>query len=212
MLLPVGDEIPRRTFPYLNVALVLTNIVIFVAMAVRPDYPTLVHAYGFIPAQWTWTSLVTSMFLHGGLLHLAGNMLFLSVLGDNVEDRYGHVTYLFFYVFCGIAAAFAHLAFSPGADAHMPAIGASGAISGVLGAYFILFPFHQMKMLVFVIPVRVHAAVAIGLWIATQWLLVSAEREGRATGVAVWAHLGGFAFGAAVTLVLRLSRRLARPR
>ncbi|MBI2932415.1 MAG: rhomboid family intramembrane serine protease [Planctomycetes bacterium] len=204
MLLPVGDDIKRRTFPFVNIAIILANVVVFALVATRPDYDRIVYIHGFVPAQMRWDSLFTSMFLHADFLHLMGNMIFLAVVGDNVEDRFGHVTYLFFYVLCGVVAVLAQLVFSAGAMATAPMIGASGAVSGAMGAYLVLYPFHQMKLLLTVIPIRVPAFAFIGLWVASQWAMKIAMDDGAVTRVAVWAHLGGFAFGFAVTVLLRL--------
>lgn len=212
MFVPLGDEIRTRTFPFVNVAVILVNIAAFLYYAVaRDDYGAVVEAHGFTISRWTVPQVFTSMFLHGDLLHLAGNMLFLAITGDNVEDRFGHVAYLFFYFFSGLAAIVAHAVFSTAAMASIPVIGASGAVSGVLGAYLVLFPFHNVRMLAVVIPVKVPAFVFIGLWVATQWMIKRAMDEGHHAGIAVWAHLGGFAFGFAVTLLARMKGSVKAP-
>ncbi len=205
MLLLIADDVPRKSVPLVTWLIIAGNVAAFFLYALKPGYGEFVSAHGFVPARWTWDQLFSSMFLHADLLHLAGNMLFLGVLGDNVEDRYGHLTYALFYVLSGIAAAFAHFIFS--AASQIPCIGASGAVSGVLGAFLVLFPFHQIKVLFFVIPMKLPAFVVIGLWVGTQWLLKMRMDEGEPMSVAVWAHLGGFAFGFAVTLILRMTAK-----
>lgn len=212
MLLPLGDDIKNRTVPFINVALIIANVAAFVYYGTRRDYDQTVALHGFTAAHWTWQQIFTSMFLHADPLHLAGNMLFLAIAGDNVEDRYGHVTYLFFYLLCGAAAIFAHALMATSAVANIPTIGASGAVSGILGAYLVLFPFHSMRVLAFVIPIKVPAFVFIGFWIFTQWMMVKAMEQGEPLRVAVWAHLGGFAFGFAVTALLRMMGKKAAPR
>lgn len=154
-------------------------------------------------------TLVTYMFLHGGWLHLLSNMLFLWVFGDNVEDAYGHVGFLIFYLFCGIAAAFTHVLFYP--DSQSPLVGASGAVAGVLGGYLVLYPHARVWVLLFMrLPIRISAYWALLGWMGFQFVaLVLPQDENIA--VAWWAHIGGFATGFAITWVLRnrLRERLA---
>jgi membrane associated rhomboid family serine protease len=150
-------------------------------------------------------SLVTSMFLHGGILHLAGNMLFLWVFGSSVEDRLGHTVYLLFYVLCGIGAAIAHVLTNWGST--VPSIGASGAISGVMGAYIVLFPFSRILTLVpllfFFFTVRIPAMLMLGYWFLIQILSgVASFAEADQGGVAWWAHVGGFLVGAILVLFI----------
>jgi membrane associated rhomboid family serine protease len=151
-------------------------------------------------------TLVTYMFFHAGWLHLLSNMAFLWVFGDNVEDAFGHVGYLLFYLLSGIAGAIAHVLVFP--DSHDPLVGASAAVSGVLAAYFLLYPRAKILVLAYVVPVRLPAWIVLGVWIVLQFSGVfSMSEEGRA--IAWWAHIGGFATGLLLTLALR-SRLLVR--
>jgi len=205
VLVPYGDDIKRRRAPIVNSAIILANLAVFVKYAmIEPQYAQVVSVHGFVPAQWTVASAFTSMFLHADVLHLLGNMLFLFVVGDNVEDRFGHLPYTLFYALAGVVAIGSHACAATGDAARIPTIGASGAVSGAMGAYLVLYPFNAIKLFFYVIPIRIPAFAFIGLWIATQWLLVRAEQQGQATSIAVWAHLGGFAFGFVVALVFRL--------
>ncbi len=156
------------------------------------------YTYGLVPARveagWGYHTLVTNIFLHGGWMHLIGNMLFLYIFGDNVEDSYGHLSYLAFYIFSGVAASLFWMLTALGTP--YPAVGASGAISGVLGAYFVLFPEARIRTLIrvgfFWHVVRVSAYVWIGFWFLYQLLLALLPLN---TGVAYWAHIGGFLVG-----------------
>src|SRR5919197_11636 len=160
------------------------------------------------PLNLTWTTLITSMFLHGGLLHIASNMLYLFIFGDNVEDRLGHTRFLLFYLLCGLAAGATHLVVNAGSD--IPSIGASGAIAGVLAAYLRLFPHAQVRTLLligpFILIPRIAAAFLIIFWFATQFLSgvmsLGATTE-QTNGVAVSAHIGGFIAGLLLTEILR---------
>jgi membrane associated rhomboid family serine protease len=218
ILLPVGDVNPRERAPVVNYALIGVNIAAFAGLALlRPDYDRTVAAWGLVPADaregvhlWTF---VTSMFLHGGAAHLLGNLLFLWITGDNVEDRFGHAGYLALYLAAGIGAGAAHVFMTPAAHAATPCIGASGAIAGVLGAYTALFPQGRIKVLVafwfyWARILLVPAYVFLGFWFAQQFLFDYLDRRaapGEATGVAYWAHIGGFGFGLVVALLLRVT-------
>jgi len=211
-MIPLRDENPTRTTPFVNHALVAINIAVFVyqtwlsfevgpdatvgfirEMAVTPSLLLSPSAWGQMPIPAPLT-LLTAMFVHGGLWHLAGNMLYLWVFGDNIEDMLGHVNYLMFYVACGLGAAISQVLIEPGST--IPMVGASGAIAGVLGAYLVLHPQAQVLTLVFlVIFIRIMylpAAVLLGIWFAIQ--LFSAFAGGGA-GVAWYAHIGGFLVG-----------------
>ena len=148
-------------------------------------------------------TLVTSMFLHGGFMHLAGNMLFLWVLGDNVEDAMGHKRFVAFYLVCGIAAALAHATVEPGS--RIPMIGASGAISGVIGAYLMLHPKARIKVLISYFLVWLPAYVVLGFWIGFQFFSAAMASGGAGGGVAWWAHIGGFIAG--VALIVPMKRK-----
>jgi membrane associated rhomboid family serine protease len=155
-----------------------------------------------------YITLLTSMFIHGGFLHIASNMLYLWVFGDNVEDQLGHVTYLIFYVVCGIAAGLTHVLVNAGST--IPSVGASGAIAGVLGGYLLMFPGAQVRTLLFLGPIilfpRISAFILIGFWFITQLLSGVASlgmTSQQTSGVAFWAHIGGFVAGLLLALVLR---------
>jgi membrane associated rhomboid family serine protease len=220
MLLPLHDENPlkRIRFGYLTVALIAACIAVFAyQLSLGPRHAeAFVYAYGAIPAVVFGVSalpdgfapvpasltLVTSMFLHGSFMHLAGNMLFLWVLGDNVEDALGHARFALFYLLAGIAAALTHAAIEPGSV--VPMIGASGAISGVIGAYLMLHPHAPIKTLVVRFIVYLPAYVVLGLWIGFQLLNVALADAGEA-GIAWWAHIGGFVAG--LVLIVPMRRR-----
>lgn len=218
MLLPLHDDNPLRhiRFPYVTVAIIALAVAVFLYQATLDARAgrIFVMSYGAIPAAVfglaergaeiaaipASVTLLTSMFLHGGFMHLAGNMLFLWVLGDNVEDSMGHSRYVVFYLLAGLAAALAHAGLDPASK--VPMIGASGAISGVIGAYLILHPKAPIKTLVVRFIVDLPAWVVLGLWIAFQILNAALAPKG-AGGVAWWAHIGGFAAGAILIFPFR---------
>src|SRR5262249_10199107 len=139
-MIPLRDVIPSRTTPYVTITIVVINALVFLYEFSLSDQQVnnFVFSYGLVPAYFSWPAVFTSMFLHGGFLHIAGNMLYLWIFGDNVEDRMGHGRFIVFYLLCGIAAALAQTLTVP--DSMVPMVGASGAIAGVMGAYFILYP------------------------------------------------------------------------
>ena len=219
-MIPLKDINPTRTTPIVNIALIVANVLVFFYMVytstlVRGSENAIMMAYGTVPArlnQWlagripaeaALLPLVTSMFLHSGLMHLAGNMLFLWVFGDNVEDNFGHLGYLVFYLVCGVGSGLIHVLFN--LDSRIPAVGASGAISGVMGAYAVLYPGHRILtfFLIFLIPVP--AILILGYWFVIQFLEgVSGIGMGvHGGGVAIWAHIGGFLIGVLITVLLR---------
>ncbi|MBI4564455.1 MAG: rhomboid family intramembrane serine protease [Planctomycetes bacterium] len=204
MIIPIGDINKRHTVPFVNYALLAANVAAFflAVQSPRPDH--VVEVYALVPARWELKTLITSMFLHADLWHLFGNMLFLWIAGDNVEDRLGHGAYVVFYLAAGVAGSLAHVVTT--AAPHVPTIGASGAISGVLGAYLVFFPTSRIKFLVlfFMATFTAPSWNAILLWLVMQGLLAWESMNGATTNVAVLAHLGGFAFGFAVALILRL--------
>lgn len=218
MLIPLHDENPLRhiRFQYVTVAIIAVCVAVFLyqsTLDVRAER-VFVMSYGAIPAAVFGlaergaeisaippsVTLLTSMFLHGGFMHLAGNMLFLWVLGDNVEDAMGHARYVAFYLLSGLAAALAHAGLDP--VSKIPMIGASGAISGVIGAYLILHPKAPIKTLVLRMIVYLPAWVVLGLWFAFQLINVAMTPKG-AGGVAWWAHIGGFVAGAILIFLFR---------
>jgi len=165
-----------------------------------------------VPSYFTLVSVFTSMFVHGGLLHLIGNMLFLWIFGDNIEDRLGHGRFIAFYVMCGIAAALAQVALNP--NSLIPMVGASGAIAGVMGAYLVLYP-HSRILMLFPFPVflfELPAVVFLGIWFVVQFLnginqLPVFERDAISGGVAFWAHVSGFVTGVLLVLLMKRPER-----
>ena len=220
MFLPLKDINPSRTYPFVNITLILANIVIFfyeldVKITVGPrSFDAFLLSHSTVPVRFlsflgghasfenTFLPLFTSMFLHAGLLHLAGNMLFLWVFGDNVEDFFGHFGYLLFYLTCGVGAGLLHVLFN--LHSPVPALGASGAISGVMGAYILLYPQARVLTLVFVFLLPIPAVVVLGSWFLMQFLAgINALGTSASGGVALWAHIGGFLLGMLLTAVAR---------
>jgi membrane associated rhomboid family serine protease len=228
-LIPLRDTIPRRTVPFVTRLLFFANVGAFVLELLQGDrLDAFLNTFAFVPARlfhpglfpgWTTgasvVTMFTAMFLHAGFLHLAGNMLFLWVFGDNVEDALGHGRFLLFYLVCGLSATLLQAALSP--DSTLPNLGASGAIAGVLGAYFVLYPRARIVTIVplFVLfpLVEVPAGLYLLVWFLMQfWMgssqLVSSARGGASPGgVAFWAHVGGFVAGLVWVLLVRPSRR-----
>jgi membrane associated rhomboid family serine protease len=225
-MIPIGDDPgPRRSFPIVTLTLIAVNIVVFVYELTVPNTDRLFQSAGVIPLEFAtgrdippaapynayYTTLITSMFLHGGFLHIGSNMLFLWIFGDNVEDRLGHFRYLLFYFLCGLAASAAHIYFNWGSP--IPSVGASGAIAGVLGGYFLLFPKATVRTLLFLGPfvtiTRIPAIIMIGFWFVTQLLagVAAFGQTEQTAGVAFWAHIGGFIVGLPLVLLLRQPER-----
>ena len=217
-MIPIKDNIPSSTYPYVTVALVAVNVAVFIfeltlgagverfiykTAAIPLEITTLsdIGPKGLIPVPLT---IFTAMFVHGGVLHVGGNMLFLWIFGDNVEDRFGHVRFLIFYLAAGVAASMTHIAIEPGST--MPMVGASGAIAGVLGAYFLMYPRAQVNTLVilplFIGMTRLPAVIFLGVWFLFQVLSSGVGAQG---GVAWFAHIGGFIAG--IILISLLRRR-----
>jgi membrane associated rhomboid family serine protease len=205
-MLPIGDDnSSERTVPLVTYALIALNILFFFVELSGGDPFT--KRYAFVPSRFVANpsadlpTLFTSMFMHGGWLHLGGNMLYLWIFGDNVEDRLGHGVFTVFYFLCGLAATFAQLMVGPGSD--VPNLGASGAIAGVLGAYILMFPQGRVRVLQGQQVVQMPALMVIGFWIVLQLFsevgsISSAADRG---GVAYMAHIGGFVAGCVLTLV-----------
>ena len=215
---------PRRSFPWVMLSIIAVNIIAFIFELSLPNdtaLNNLFYADGVVPTDFTqhaqgpappfgilWLTLITSMFLHGGFLHIGSNMLYLFIFGDNVEDRLGHLRFLVFYFLCGIIAGLTHIAANAGSDT--PSIGASGAIAGVLAAYLRLFPSAQVRTLIFIGPIflfpRIAAAFLIVFWFITQFVS-GVTSLGAPTdtsgGVAVWAHVGGFLSGLILVQIMR---------
>ena len=228
-MIPLKNLSPRLTFPAMTMLLIIANMLVFIYQVSLPDRAAeaFITLYGMVPARVSLAlagqhhvtfeqaliPLFTSMFLHGGWLHILGNMWFLWIFGGQVEDRLGHFTYLVFYLICGLGSGVAQLAFSWGSK--IPAIGASGAIAGVLGAYIVFFPSSRILTLVplFIIwfTVQIPALVFIGLWFLIQFLSgISSVSAASMGGVAWWAHVGGFLLGVLIAQFYRVSARPAQ--
>jgi len=220
MFIPLKDLNPHKTYPVVNTLLILTNVIVFLfQLTLTPSqYKAFLltnatipsHINGFLTGHITLEAallpLLTSMFLHGGLAHIAGNMLFLWIFGDNVEDYFGHFPYLLFYLFCGIGSDLLHIAFN--FNSSVPALGASGAISGVMGAYILLYPRAQVLTLVLVFFLPIPAFIILGYWFLLQFLAgVSSVGAAATGGVAWWAHIGGFLLGMIITAFSASDRR-----
>ena len=213
-MIPLRDVIPSRTTPYVTFALIGLNTLVFMyQFSLGEGIEEFIVYFGLIPAAFSWVAVLTSMFLHGGLLHFGGNMLYLWIFGDNVEDRMGHGRFLVFYLLCGTAAALAQTTVSP--DSLVPMVGASGAIAGVMGAYFVLYPRSRIVTLLplffFFQIVEVPAIFFLGFWFLLQ-LLSGVGSMATATGsdvggIAFWAHAAGFLAGLSGVLVFRRPER-----
>lgn len=233
-MIPIGDYAgERRSIPFVTYALIAINVAVFLYQVALPEaqLERFVMQWATVPreivqgvdAQPTvaplpiYVTLLTAIFLHGGWLHLGGNMLYLWVFGDNVENAFGHVKYLLFYLLCGVGASAAQIAIDTGST--IPTVGASGAIAGVMGAYLVMFPGATVRTLIvffFITVTYLPALVVIGLWFVLQLfngvsaLGVQTEQTG---GVAFWAHIGGLIVGALLTFLFRRSDyRTAAPR
>jgi membrane associated rhomboid family serine protease len=209
-MIPLRDVIPSRTVPVITVTLIVLNAVAWFYEISLPDRELAVFLqhYGVVPADFSPATLVTSMFLHGGWMHVIGNMWWLWIFGDNVEDRLGHGRFIVFYLLCGFAAAVGQMLIDPFST--LPTIGASGAIAGVMGAYFVLYPKSRVLTLVpiffFIQLIEVPAVVLLGLWFGMQLLsagtvAVTASTQGG--GVAFMAHVAGFVVGVLGVFVFR---------
>lgn len=212
-MFPIRDHNPSGRTPYVTYGLMAANILIFLSyVGMMGDHRALAEFYynwALMPARVTggdaWSGLFTSMFLHAGWMHLAGNMLFLFIFGDNIEDEMGHVPYLIFYLACGVLSGAVHVLSDGGSD--IPTVGASGAIAGVMGAYLLLFPKARVDiLLIFIIIFKVipiPAWIMLGLWFGMQFL-GGIGSDAAAGGVAYWAHAGGFVVGLVLALPLWL--------
>lgn len=207
-MIPISDDNSmRKTTPVVTYLLILLNVFFFfIELAGGEEF---IKEWAFIPSRFLAApaanipTLFTSMFMHAGWGHIIGNMLYLWIFGDNVEDRFGKIGYLIFYLASGIAATFAQLAFIPGSN--LPNVGASGAIAGVLGAYLVLFPHSQVNVMVGRSITQMSALIVIGLWFLLQFLsgLASFSTSADVGGVAYMAHIGGFLTGLVVALIYR---------
>lgn len=232
-MIPIKDYPgPRRRMPWVTWGIIAVNIAVFLyQISLGPAASTFMFAYAVVPVALVhgipqtslsgvppnlpfhtpnpvYLTLITSMFLHAGWLHIGGNMLFLYIFGDNVEDRMGHLPYLVFYLFCGIIASITQVAVNPGSS--IPSLGASGAIAGVLAAYLVLFPTAGVRTIIFIVIfftiVTIPAFILIGLWFVLQFFdgiaALSTAQQGMG-GVAYFAHVGGFVTGLVITLLFR---------
>jgi membrane associated rhomboid family serine protease len=218
-MFPLSDDNPRILTPIVTGGLVAACVLVFLwQLSLGPASEAAFYGYGMIPARLLGdaelpagipsvsptATLFTSMFMHGGLLHLGGNMLFLWIFGDNVEDSMGHIRYFIFYLICGVAAALTQAWIEP--NSTIPMVGASGAISGVLGAYILLHPRATVRTLVFlgffVTVVHVPAMIVLGIWFAMQFLSATLAPVDEG-GVAFWAHVGGFVAGMALVSLFK---------
>jgi membrane associated rhomboid family serine protease len=212
-MFPISDVIPSRTTPYVTVGLIGLNALAFV-YELRLDTPELrqfTAGFGVVPAAFWLPSVFTSMFLHAGWMHVLGNMLYLWIFGDNVEDRLGHGLYLVFYLLSGAAAAIGQVALNP--ESTIPMIGASGAIAGVMGAYFVLYPHSRVLTAVFIVLfmdlVEIPAIFFLGIWFLMQLFsgVGSLGTHAMNGGVAFWAHVIGFVVGGTWGLAYRVKER-----
>jgi membrane associated rhomboid family serine protease len=223
-MFPIGDESEAGAGrPVLTWALVALNVAVFLLEVARPEgaVQAFVTAWGVVPKEYSvgrdlaplipvpfWSTLITSMFLHGGWMHLGGNMLYLWIFGDNLEHRMGHAKFLVFYLLCGLAAGLAHIAFN--STSNVPTVGASGAISGILGGYLLLFPKNKVRVLTRGGVMPVPAFYVLGFWIFIQFInsmgsMANTSETGEGGGVAYLAHVGGFVAG--LVLVKLFARR-----
>jgi membrane associated rhomboid family serine protease len=226
-MIPFRDNIPSRSFPFITILIIATNIFVFLyELALGRYLEPFLMQYGVVPAAvFSWPEshqpvsaivvpFFTSMFLHGGWLHLIGNMWYLWIFGDNVEDRLGHFTYLIFYLLCGLGAGIVHTILNY--DVVVPSIGASGAIAGVLGAYLVSYPGARILTLIpifiFMQIIEIPAVIVLGFWFIMQFLSGTASlasATANAGGVAWWAHVGGFVVG---MILVGMFPRRDRPR
>jgi membrane associated rhomboid family serine protease len=218
-MFPIGDDnTARRSLPVVTYALIAANLVFF--LIELSGGQAFIQQWAFIPRRFgqdpygAAPTILTAMFMHAGWLHLGGNMLYLWIFGDNIEDRFGPVKFLIFYLVCGLAATFAQYYVSP--NSRIPNVGASGAIAGILGSYLLLFPHARVRVLLYNQIVLMPALAVLGFWIALQIfagagaLFATAQTEDTG-GVAYMAHVGGFVAGFLITLVLRGSGSRAGP-
>jgi membrane associated rhomboid family serine protease len=213
-MFPISDVIPSRTRPTVTITLIVLNALVFLYQLQLDDVAlrTVVFEFGVIPARFSYADVVTSLFLHADFLHFAGNMVFLWIFGDNVEDRLGHAAYLLFYLGSGTVAAAAQVFANPASFA--PMIGASGAIAGVMGAYFVIYPHSRVLtavfLLVFLDIVEIPAIFFLGIWFLLQIFSGAMTFGTQDGGVAFWAHAGGFLAGVAVGVYVRAHDRANR--
>ncbi|MBM4352154.1 MAG: rhomboid family intramembrane serine protease, partial [Deltaproteobacteria bacterium] len=222
-MIPIRDAIRSRTFPVVNVLIIAANILAFFwQLSLGPQLKEAFLLYGIVPIRYSDPGLsaqfttfeqvfpfIASMFLHGGFMHILGNMWFLYIFGDNIEDRLGHIRYFIFYLLCGIAAGVIHL--YTNWDSNLPTIGASGAISGIMGAYLLLYPRSKILTLIpiffFIQFVEIPAFIFLGYWLLIQLFSASLTPK-NVGGIAFWAHIGGFVAGLVFIKIFDLLPRM----
>jgi len=226
-MLPIGDDNPTRTLPVVTWSIVGLCVAVFLyQLTLLPGQAEdFIFRWGFVPAEVlgpgglgpeanelpAWSRIFTSMFLHGDIMHIIGNMLFLWIFGNNIEDTFGKLRFVLFYLLCGVAAALTQ-AFTDVAS-QVPMIGASGAISGVLGSYLLLFPHAQVRVLIMlgiITMVRLRALIVLGLWFVFQLVNAALTPVSEEGGVAFWAHIGGFVAGIVLTPLFRPAQQRVR--
>ena len=211
-MIPLRDVIPSRTTPYITVTIIVLNAVAWCYELALPGHalPAFLQIYGVVPADFEASTLVTSMFLHGSWLHVIGNMWYLWIFGDNVEDRVGHGGFIVLYLMCGFVAALGQTVVDP--DSTLPMVGARGAIAGVMGAYFVLYPRSRVLMLIPLVIyweiIEVPATMLLGFWFLMQLFSAGAiaVTAGTGGGVAFMAHIAGFIAGIGGIFVFRRRR------
>jgi len=221
-MIPIRDKNPSGTFPYITIGIIVINVLIFLyELSLDSGLGEFIMKYAVLPLKikhysqdpdLTFTSIsfpfVSSMFLHGGFIHLIGNMWYLWIFGDNIEDKLGHFKFFGFYILCGIIASSVHVLFNSQSD--IPCIGASGAIAGVLGAYMVTFPYARIvtviPLFVFLQVIELPAMVVLGFWFVIQFFngATSITASTSGAGVAWWAHIGGFAAGIIIFYIIRI--------
>jgi len=217
-MLPIGDDnSARRITPVVTYVLIALNVLVFLLELMNGE--AFIERWAFVPARFLadpvgdFVTLFSSMFMHAGWVHLLGNMLYLWIFGDNVEDRLGHALFLVFYVLCGLGATFAQMIFSMASN--IPNLGASGAIAGVLGAYLVMFPGGRVNVLLGRVVTPMSALIVIGFWIVIQIFsqvsVFTASSQTEGGGVAYMAHIGGFVAGVILTFLLGGNRRALPP-
>ncbi|ODS32928.1 MAG: rhomboid family protein [Candidatus Scalindua rubra] len=221
-MIPIRDKNPSSTFPYVTIGIIVVNVIVFlIELSLGTRLDGFIMEYGVVPLKVTYYSqvpdltfmntffpFISSMFLHGGFIHLIGNMWFLWIFGDNIEDKLGHFKYLGFYILCGIIASSVHVFFN--SQSGVPCVGASGAIAGVLGAYMITFPHARVvtivPLFIFLQVIELPAMIVLGFWFVIQFFNGAASISASATsgGVAWWAHIGGFVSGVIIFFIMRI--------
>lgn len=221
-MIPIRDNIPSRSIPFINYLLIaLNSYIFFVEIKAGPELTAIINNFAFFPKELTlffhgdslsiqpFKKMITSMFLHGGFSHFLGNMLFLYIFGDNVEDRFGHIKYLFFYLTCGILAILLHYWFNKFSS--VPTLGASGAIAGVMGAYFVFYPYARILTLVpifiFIQFLEIPAFFFLVFWFIMQFYFGTLSLIMSASSVAWWAHIGGFLGGMILAILYNGKKR-----